>query len=148
MAISLVNGLPEDPSREMYEARKRKEQEKLEERLEAEQEAREAAAANSGSDSSQSSDSDGERDYSRDRSRSRSRSRYLSLEISFDNISRSPPKNRVNIFLEDSRQIHDLQERFQDLKQKSRRLNKEFTKREDKNSKKLCKSYKYEHIFS
>jgi len=114
--------LQDDPSRELYVARKRKEKEQLEERLEAEEEAREAAREASSS----SSDSDGD---SRDRSRSRSR-------------SKSPPRNRVNIFLEDTRKLHEIRENFEDLKRKSRRLNKEFTKREDKNSKKLSKSYK------
>ena len=59
------------------------------------------------------------------------------------NILRSnSPRNRINIFLDDSRKLHEIDCRKKDLQKKSRRLNKDFSKNASKNTKKVKMEYK------
>ena len=52
------------------------------------------------------------------------------------------PRNRINIFLDDSRKLHEIDCRKKDLQKKSRRLNKDFSKNASKNTKKVKMEYK------
>ena len=54
---------------------------------------------------------------------------------------RSPP-NRINIFLDDSRKLHEIESDKKELQRKARRLNKDFSKNALKNPKKVKMEYR------
>jgi len=116
--IRKVNSLGVDPDAEEYRERIRQAEKR---RIEIESSEDEATEVQNSDSDSGSDDSD---DYPHTRSRSRS------------------PPNRINIFLDDSRKLHEIESDKKELQRKARRLNKDFSKNALKNPKKMKLEYR------
>lgn len=126
-----VNDLNEDEHAETYRERKRLAEKQRLIQIESSDEESDSEETkhppNSDSDSGDDSDANNS-----DRSRSR---------------SRSPQRNRINIFLDDTRRLHDLESERKELQKRARKLNKDFAKNSAlKDKKSIGKEYQLINI--